>query len=262
VEVLFNEAHAFQDREVRIYRLMAGLIEAALFQATPVQRTETQTAELPMLAYALAEDTLPTEELYNDNESLLEKGKQAVYRCWEAALAAVRGLPALRHPGLLAMKMVQRAREVTWQKPPLSVTLAGVATVLMLAFWIASGRGRGPASSSSLGSSAAPGSIATEQQESSEPAKVVPVEGASRTSKVHPGRISRNEPKLASGRVRRGRVGKNEVEYIGDDVTVRHFRYKPATQKGRTGASRVAYIGEDVTVRYFTPKQASSSANR
>jgi hypothetical protein len=262
VEVLFSEAHAFQEREVRIYRLMAGLIEAALFQATPLERTENQRAEIPMLAHALVQDTLPTEELYNDNESMLEKGKQAMYRCWEAALAAVRELPVLRHPGLLATKMVQRAREVTWQKPPLSVTLASVATVLMLAFWITSGGGRGPASPSSLGSSTPSGSIAIEQQETSEPAKVMPVEGTSRTSKVQPGRVSRNEPKLARGRVRRGQVGRNEVEYIGDDVTVRHFRYKPAAQKGRTGASRVAYIGEDVTVRYFTPKQAAKSASR
>jgi 3-deoxy-D-manno-octulosonate 8-phosphate phosphatase KdsC-like HAD superfamily phosphatase len=56
--------------------------------------------------------------------------------------------------------------------------------------------------------------------------------------------------------LRRVRVGKNEVDYIGDDVTVRYFTYRPAPQRRRVAESRIAYIGDDVTVRYFTPKLA------
>ena len=261
LEVLFSEAHAFQDREVRAYRLMAGLIEAALLQASQLEGKDKQTAESPAMAHALEQDMFLTEQLLNHNESMLEKGKQAIHRHCGAVLAAVGELRILRQPSLLATRMVQRAKEIPWHKPPLSVTLAGVATVVMLSFWIASGGGRDPGSS--LGSSDPSGAIAPDQQELFEPGKVVPVEGTSRTSKVHPGRrVSRNEPRLARTRVRRGQVGKNEVEYIGKDVTVRHFRYKPAAQPRVTGTNRVAYIGEDVTVRYFTAKPAAPSANR
>jgi hypothetical protein len=51
-------------------------------------------------------------------------------------------------------------------------------------------------------------------------------------------------------------AGENEVEYIGEDVTVRYFTTKPAPHPVRIGKSEVADIGEDVTMRYFTPKPA------
>ena len=64
------------------------------------------------------------------------------------------------------------------------------------------------------------------------------------------------EAKPARTTRQRVRVGKNEVDYIGDDVTVRYFTYGPAPQRRRVAESRIAYIGDDVTVRYFTPKLA------
>jgi GAF domain-containing protein len=262
LEVLFSEAHAFRDREVRTYRLMAGLIEAVALQATQLERKENQRDELPAIAHAFEQGALQKEEFLDGDGSMLEKSKQAIYQRCGAALAAVRELAVLRQPGLLATRIVRRAKEVTWHKPPLNVTLAAVATVLMLTFWIAAGGGRGPASP--LGHSALPGSTATEQQERFEPAKAIPAEGTSRTSNFQPAPVSRSEPRIKRTGVRRARKSKNEVDYLGDDVTVRHFTYKPAPAPQRRGAggSRVAYIGEDVTVRYFTPESPIRSDSR
>src|ERR1700680_2086766 len=49
LEIFFSEAHAFQDCEVRAYRLMAGLIGEAMSQATHLEREKTKSAPLPAI---------------------------------------------------------------------------------------------------------------------------------------------------------------------------------------------------------------------
>ena len=235
---------------------MAGLIEASLVQSAQLEGKENLTAELPTIPHSIEPYTLPTEGFLDDEGSMLEKGKRAIYEHCGTALAAVREWPVLRQPGLLAKGMVQRAKEVTWHKPPLSVTLAAVATVLMLTFWVASGGGRGPVSS--LGSSASSESAAARRQGSLQPKNAIQAEGTNGQSAS----VSVKEQRRARTKIRRVRAGQSEVDYIGDDVTVRHFSYKAAPQRRAVGASRVTYIGEDVTVRYFTPKPPVKSASR
>jgi hypothetical protein len=60
----------------------------------------------------------------------------------------------------------------------------------------------------------------------------------------------------------RVRVGPNEVEYIGDDVTVRRFAARPPTKGSRPPNSRIAHIGDDVTVRYFASPPPARTAMR
>lgn len=257
-EVLFSEAHSFQDREVRTYRLMAGLIEAAMLHASRVEQKENLTAELPTIPYATDQNAPQREVFLNEDGSTPDpKDKHAIYQRWRAALAAGRKAPVLRRRALLAMMMVQRAKEVASHKVRWNVALAAVATVFGLTFWVAYSD-RGPASP--LRSSVPPSS--TERQQF-EPMKPTQVEGASGTSKgqAAPSPVKKEE-RPASTRVRRARVGQNEVDYIGDDVTVRHFTYRPAAQHKRAVESRVAYIGDDVTVRYFTPRPAVRTDSR
>jgi len=45
-------------------------------------------------------------------------------------------------------------------------------------------------------------------------------------------------------------AGKDEVDYISDDVTIRHFRPLPTPKKSSVWNKQVN-IGKDVTVRYF-----------
>ena len=52
---------------------------------------------------------------------------------------------------------------------------------------------------------------------------------------------------------KRLRVGKNEVDYVADDVTIREFRSAPSQADARASAKQVN-IGKDVTVRYFDSK--------
>jgi hypothetical protein len=55
-------------------------------------------------------------------------------------------------------------------------------------------------------------------------------------------------------------VRKDEVDYIADDVTIRHFHQQPAPTKTRAWKKQVN-IGEDVTVRYFNPPPAPATAS-
>jgi hypothetical protein len=58
------------------------------------------------------------------------------------------------------------------------------------------------------------------------------------------------------------RVGPNEVEYIGDDVTVRRFTDRRSTKRSGQPNSRIAHIGDDVTVRYFASPPSARTVTR
>ncbi len=58
-------------------------------------------------------------------------------------------------------------------------------------------------------------------------------------------------PRLSKSAFRKVRVGQYEVDYIAEDVTIRHFQSEPPMPSTRRGIKQVNY-GKDVTVRYFT----------
>ena len=149
--------------------------------------------------------------------------------------------------------LLQQAERVPWHNCRGIVTLAAIATGLVLACWIAYS-GRRPAWP--LGSSALQRSTAIERPVPFLPAKAV---SAKDTANLQIAPAPVKEARVATATFQRVRVGENEVDYIGQDVTVRIFTPKAAPHRVRVGENEVAYIGEDVTVRYFTPKTRSSS---
>ena len=54
-------------------------------------------------------------------------------------------------------------------------------------------------------------------------------------------------------------VGPREIDYVAEDVTIRHFDLKPALPQRRT-VEKILHIGEDVTVRYFEQKPSATSS--
>ncbi len=63
------------------------------------------------------------------------------------------------------------------------------------------------------------------------------------------------EPKAPSPAFRRVRVGPNEVDYIAEDVTIRHFTPTHARPRVQLAYKEVN-VGTDVTIRYFASKEA------
>jgi hypothetical protein len=67
--------------------------------------------------------------------------------------------------------------------------------------------------------------------------------------------------KAAHSPFKRVQVGRNEVDYIAGDVTIRSFAPTPAPLRVRVGERQVDF-GQDVTVRYFASKPMAASQER
>jgi len=125
------------------------------------------------------------------------------------------------------------------------LSIAALAAMVLLISWIGFSAHRQNASTES---SAVAHSTALERQTTSQTAKRIPAQAM---SVIRP--ITR---KRARSRMRRFRTGHDEIEYIGDDVTVRYFKQASVPHRPPNAGGRVTYIGDDVTVRYFQPQPA------
>jgi hypothetical protein len=172
---------------------------------------------------------------------------------WTSAQATATELSSIfKRTALLA---TQRAKNVTWPKQRRSLAVAAVAVVLAFTAWIAY-RGRG--SAKSLEFSTLPSSSAVEQQ--AHLPKPLPGQGA---PEVQPAPAPSKEARNGNTALKRVRVSPHEVDYIGQDVTVRIFRDRPTIKRSRVRAVRISHLGDDVTVRYFTQNPPTiSSASR
>lgn len=133
-----------------------------------------------------------------------------------------------------------------------NVAAAGSVAVLVIAGWVAHHhRSASPMNASSLQRSNAA------QQQSSAKASLA----SNRTSNPETSAGGTVERKAAGSRFKRVRVGQNEVDYIAEDVTIRHFTPNPARPQMRVGEMQVNF-GDDVTVRYFVSQPPVTSQAR
>ena len=256
LEVLFSEAHTFQEREVRTYELMARQIEAAIVQAAPLEQKTNPIAQSPMIQKALAQVADQIETCRYDSGSLPgPPPTQSIPQKRGATRATAQALPIRNQPSRLAMKIRHHAKDFKWSRRQRDLGLAAVSTTLIL-IWIAYLGGR-PVSP--LRSSARPTSTVVDQQVRSKVADTLPGKTATAVQPAPVSVTAARPPKLT---MRRVRVGSNEVDYVGEDVTVRYFTYPSAPRSRPNADRRVAYIGDDVTVRYFTPQAAARPDGR
>jgi hypothetical protein len=255
LEVIFSDAHAFQDSEVRAYRLMAGLIGEAMSQATHLEPEKTSAAPHPAIPKPavsnLVQQSSPQGAEVLHTESTADADRRVIQQPCEATAAGDAKLSIHRQLAVLATTLMQQAKRAPWGGRRWNVAAATVAAVLVVTSWFVYSNRR-PASS--LRPSAVQALTAVEPQ-----APVLRLQPVSEkgTPALQPAPV-RVKP-AGTGRLRKVRVGDNEVDYVGDDVTIRYFtpKPKPTTRRVRVGASEVAYIGEDVTVRYFKRKAAA-----
>ena len=262
LEVFFSEAHAFQDCEVRAYRLMAGLIGEAMSQATHLEREKTGTAPRPAIPNPvvsnIVQHSLPARAAEVLNHSGSTPHRRAIEQPCQATAAVHPKLSILRQPAVLATTLLQQAKRVAWGGRRWNMAAAAVVAVLVLTSWFVY-HNRRPASS--LGPAAVQAPMIVEPQA---PVLQLKQVSASGTPILEPAPVLVKPDRTGRPSLRRVRVGENEVDYIGDDVTIRYFtpKPKPTTRRVRVGASEVAYIGDDVTVRYFKPKAAAVPATQ
>jgi hypothetical protein len=150
--------------------------------------------------------------------------------------------PLLTRLGLAATK---RSKGVLLYKGRWK-TAAAVAALLVIASWIAT-RDRRPAP---LGPSTVRRSNGSERHVPSGAPKPVLTNRAT-SSQTTPD-LREEARKTARTMPQWVRVGNNELDYVAQDVTVRHFTPKPLPQPVQSQNNQVR--SEDMTVRDFTPQ--------
>ncbi len=283
LEVLFNEAHVFQNPEVRSYRLMVALVEEAMSRAIKPVRvsvpSQTRVA-------AHSSSMQPTVARIAAVPTAVSSQPQQL-----AAFAASSQKPALVQPSIQAMDRNQislhrggarhlhcpacgntvsedsnLAKVLLWtqgtlkrvQQAPLYALRweSAVAAVLTIACWIAY---RDLRNQTTWNTPIRSEASTLDQQVNVTPVKQVLVDGSfgqqntlrlADTAK-HGG--SRSKLRFAAN-------GNEQVRYFSDDVTVRYFNPKPAKKQApAANSTQVRHISDDVTVRYFAPAAQASN---
>ncbi len=284
LEVLFNEAHVFQNPEVRSYRLMVALVEEAMSRAirpvpvsvpsqtsrvpahsSPMQTTVARTAAIPTVlpsqqpAAVTASSQKPT--LVQPSIQEIDRNQISFHRGGAFHLhCPACGNEVSEDSNLAKVLLWTQATVKRVQQAPLYALRreSAVAAVLTIACWIAY---RDLRNQTTWNAPIRSEASTLDQQVNVTPVKQVLVDGSfgpqntlrlADTSK-HSG--SRSKLRFAGN-------GNEQVRYFSDDVTVRYFNPKPAKkQAAATNSTQVRHISDDVTVRYFAPAAQASNPN-
>jgi hypothetical protein len=235
LQVHFNEAHVFLNREVLAYRMMAGLVEEAL------------TRDLQFSLTGASSEQSGTEMESNPSprhvSSAMDEPAQAAHGVSLYPAAA-------RNWGGLTTEWTRRLPQIVHRLFGTKIwpVAAAISAGVVLAFAIRIGHDHYSASAK-MGSTS-----------------VIPVK-SSETFSPSPTDVSTKGPNPTtrsgvspSSAFRRVQVGPNEVDYVADDVTIRHFTNRSAQSQTATGIRRVD-IGDDVTIRYFSKQSTLDSKN-
>lgn len=240
LEVIFSDAHEFQDREVRTYRLMASLVGEAMSRVAQLREKKvTAAAEQRAVEQRLEQAVLqPQASPYDVGPKSVPISGPAHRQAWKVHALAAK-FPTRRQLVRVGSIIGQRAKHVPLYKR------WTIAVLLALVSWIAY---RDRHSASTQADFALQGSNKIAQPLPSGSATSSPSDEAKRLAVANSTEPART---TAIRTPRWVRVGSNELDYVAEDVTVRHFTRAPAPTHLQTAHSRVKTIGDDVTVRYF-----------
>jgi hypothetical protein len=242
LEVLFDEPHVFQYAEVRAYQLMAGLIGEALSSDVPVEKKEASAAQPALVPHASR--NIPAQAPIFQSLSEPEPSRR-IARIYEGACRFVSNIPDLRRRAKAAIQILPTPKRLLFDKFRWNLVAVPVLLVLAISSWIAYHRQMPPSPESTQGASNVPRPV---------PA-VLSKQSASdqQRSTAHETRAS-----SASSPFKRIRIGKNEIDYVAEDVTIRHFIDNPEPPRVRRSHRQID-IGEDVTVHYFAVTPGSAA---
>jgi hypothetical protein len=260
MQVLFNEAHSFLEQEVRIYRLLAGLVGEAISQTALLEKQTAAPRDEPEAEPDVDLMPAPTRDPLDRPQPAPAAAGPAVV----TPPVEVTRVPALAQSRKLASRWRSRPAPPWHYGGALRSSLV-VAGVLMFGSWILyrdrpSGMFSKPPSEIRKPLETAP-PYAPAQQVSpgNSPNSDAAGYAASRSSgyAASSSTVRYLPPRAPKGKSDLG----NRVRYFGDDVTVRYFDpksapVKAALREGDLHQGDVRRISDDVTVRYFSPRNA------
>lgn len=241
--VLFNEPHAFGTQELLTYQVTAQLVEDIL-------NDRRNNLEEVIVVDALTSEDSALQTQHPDVEP------EPVPPLWAGDLSHEASIATGRVLGLF-----DAGNEIETVAPPeqrsfflhsfrLHIAAAALVIAILTAGWISYNHYQKLA-----GSPLAPAAV-SRSQKSSDEIKQPEVHAVSLPAMD----LGPQGAKTASSGFRRVRVGRDEVDDVADDVTVRHFDSAAGPKLVRAG--KQVNFGDDVTVRYFeTGSQARPSAD-
>jgi hypothetical protein len=246
LEVLFDQAHSFDHREVLSYRLLADLVGEAMSQAIQPEQKHVLAADLLTMQQSIGQIRPRVQKSLNAGGfNPAPTTNHAICKACGTRIPETTNLLARKQPPWPTSK---QSKYVSFAKGQWKTA---AAAVLVIVSWIVYKEHR----TTTTGTSALQAPNAIEQATPTASAKQV---SASSTSNAQTGAITR-DGKKAARTPHWVRVSNNELDYVAQDVTVRHFTTNLAPQPLQDKNSQVRYISEDVTVRYFTPKHAAAA---
>jgi len=259
LQVLYDDAHHFDEREVRTYRLMIAALENGMlrqlsdtqkrdvllaFEHAPGNRVELprhpQLAQSSATTVAMRPDAGESSRLDSDNTAFEQPGASA----WLTFRPVLSSEP---NALWLAVKNTfQKAVNRPWSADFRNAGFAiGIAVALSIAVWVSQREHPSmlnPALSVTAGRD-------TQTQSAGQ------LSFANRDAS-NIGEAEEDASVLRPG-FKRVRVGPNEVDEIAEDVTIRYFEIKHGKPRILRNAREVKF-GDDVTVRYFADPDGAS----
>ena len=261
LQVLFEKAHTFEDRELRAYRLMVGAMEEGMLRSSQrIEKPEPKIVQPIREAVHSPQDLRSAEPTPEPSTRLADAVLQNTFQDFSANHAeslVATGVKSARGYSWIVGRatggIAKTLKRVVWRMParPLSFNFPdaagaiGAALVVSASLWIFH---RGSSSQASIDLQTS-GAHDIQLQ-----APVKPVFDAESPKLLsHPSK----EISLPNPGFKRVRIGPNEIDYVTEDVTIRMFETRHAKPQVRSGAKEVDF-GEDVTVRYFAKSPAAS----
>jgi hypothetical protein len=249
LQVQFDEAHSFLDREIRAYRMMLRLLEDAI-----LREPKQQESRVPSAVKQIAHDSDHSRELQHTQTAtpLAVAADVVEQNMWTAASFSKRVRDLYHRVAILSVlrrlnsgignEIDRLANAHFWQV----ATAAAVSLMLGLATWTV--YGNHPAATTN-------GAALSTDRDSGQqlPAKVL----SARMKEEQLG----TEPKRTAAKLsafKRVRIRPNEVDYLAEDVTIRTFSTRPQIHD----LEKEVRIGDDVTVRYFAPSDVPVSSRQ
>jgi hypothetical protein len=270
LQIVFKEAHSFQDQEVRTYWILAGLVGEAMSPTPVLQKSSANVA--PAVSEEII-DHLPAPPREPVNRVEPVEVAQVPPQIQEVPTSEVaRGLPLDRLPLLNSRFNLLRNRvraytlrtyklrtyNVSGYKLPVykreRISGLVVAAVILVSTWILYTARPSTTSSAAVPPPQSPNVAA--QQTASSSASQTPVTAPA----AIPAQLKYQTVRyVAPAASRPSSDMEHRVKHFGNDVTVRYFTPRTAVIK-TSGGSEVHQVSDDVTVRYFKPKNTGPQA--
>ena len=264
LQVLFDSAHTFADREVRTYRLMAAALEEVILRSAQKQGAASTVEKVSHQVGRY--QCLPTDADGAGASGVFADGSQ------QSVSAALRRDPAVAPPEVqMSHDHPAMVQELSRFRSGLRSAVTRAIAPIEARAWSANSRYAGPAIAAAVVLTIVvlishlhrlpDANIGSSLPRSQDARQLAPANSVfAHQSETVPDDAAQETVVPVQG-FKRVRVGPEEVDYMAEDVTIRTFETRPEEGQIRRSAYHDIRFGDDVTVRYFANTSALESGH-